>query len=357
MKHLSSHPLRLFAIATLLPAVLLLVGALFGGPAVWLGLLCMTGLVAGLDHLIARVSATAPEGGTGEFPNGDPLSIILAAAHVILLFTAVFALGRGSALSAAQHLGLFAGVGLWLGQVSNSNAHELIHRTDKRLFRLGKWLYISLLFGHHTSAHRKVHHRFVGSLDDPNTAQLGESYYAFFTRAWADSFSAGWEMEKSVLMRHGGTMAMRRHPYIVYGIGAVGFLGLAAFVGGFFGLMWFVGLAGFAQAQLILSDYVQHYGLQRRKIDPIRLEPVGPQHCWNAPHWYSSAMMLHAPRHSDHHANPSKPYTALTLDKYVPMLPRSLPVMAVIALYPPAWRRIMDNRARQWKTAAQKAAA
>nr|WP_226779741.1 alkane 1-monooxygenase [Oceaniglobus trochenteri] len=336
-------PTRLFAIATLLPAVLLLAGTLLGGPALWLGLFCMTLLAGTLDHLVARDASAGCE-----FPAGDGLSVVLGGFHFALLFSAVYALGRGSVLSPLEHAGVFLGVGVWLGQVSNSNAHELIHRSNRWLFRLGKWIYISLLFGHHTSAHPKVHHRFVGSHDDPNTAQLGESYYAFVARAWPEGFAAGRDMETALLARRNLRFAALHHPYVTYILGAVGFAGLALVLGGLFGLLWFVLLAGFAQLQLLMSDYVQHYGLVRRRIDPTRLEPVGPHHSWNAPHWYSGAMMLNAPRHSDHHAHPTKPYATLELGD-VPMLPRSLPVMALIALYPRAWSRIMDKRAAKWR--------
>jgi alkane 1-monooxygenase len=77
---------------------------------------------------------------------------------------------------------------------------------------------------------------------------------------------------------------------------------------------------------------------------------VGPQHSWNAPAWYSSAMMLNAPRHSDHHMRPSRAFPALKLTPgTMPMLPRSLPVMAVLALVPPLWRRVMDRRVARWQ--------
>lgn len=357
MNDMMPQSMRLFAVATLLPVLPLLLGALLGGPAVWVGLACMTVLVAGLDHLVRRTLAET--NGKGEFPSADGVCIALALAHLALLFGAVYALGRGSALSPLQHVGLFMGVGLWLGQISNPNAHELIHKSDKILFRIGKWLFISMLFGHHTSAHRKVHHRFVGTLDDPNTAQLGESFYGFAARAWPDGFVAGWQADSADLARSGRPGAVMRHPYIVYLIGGLGFAGLAALIGGFFGLIWFLALALFAQAQLLLSDYVQHYGLERSRLDPERLEPVGPQHSWNAPHWYSGAMMLNAPRHSDHHAHPGKSYPELALTADMPMLPRSLPIMGIIALYPSAWRRVMDKRARIWlpKTARHRTAA
>ena len=93
---------------------------------------------------------------------------------------------------------------------------------------------------------------------------------------------------------------------------------------------------------------MQHYGL-RRKIsetdaDGGKPEPVRAAHSWNSPQLWSSAMMLNAPRHSDHHQHPMRPYPALTLDSRMPVLPHALPVMAVIALWPPLWRRVMDPR-------------
>jgi alkane 1-monooxygenase len=94
----------------------------------------------------------------------------------------------------------------------------------------------------------------------------------------------------------------------------------------------------------MLSDYVQHYGLSRRIMADGKPEPVGSRHSWNAPHLMSSALMLNAPRHSDHHANPARPFPALRLEDNMPMLPRSLPVMACVALFPRLWRRVMDPR-------------
>ncbi len=105
----------------------------------------------------------------------------------------------------------------------------------------------------------------------------------------------------------------------------------------------------------MLSDYVQHYGLMRTEIRPPgKLEPVGPQHSWNAPHWFTTHLMLNAPpRHSDHHAHPARPYPALRLrDGEAPMLPYSLPAMAALALVPKLWQRVMGGRElRKWYAA------
>ena len=119
-------------------------------------------------------------------------------------------------------------------------------------------------------------------------------------------------------------------------------------IGGHGGLLGYVLLAVHATTQLLLSDYVQHYGLSRALRDGGKPEPVGPRHSWNSPHWYSSAFMLNAPRHSDHHAHPGRPYSALSVAEDAPTLPHSLPVMAMLALVPPLWRRVMTPRALRW---------
>lgn len=332
----------LFAIATLLPVVLLATGAMFGDVWIWIALAYMTVLVFSLDMLVVFV--VRPGDSKTEFPAAQRLSVTLALAHFFLMALAVWVISGGSTLSGVERVVAFFGFGLFFGQVSNSNAHELIHRPQRSYFELGKWVYISMLFGHHTSAHRLVHHRFVGSEDDPNSARLGESYYGFVRRAWWGSFVAG--MKAEARLDHGDE---RVEPYVIYIGGALMFLGLAAWAGGLAAVMAYVGLAAYATAQLLMSDYVQHYGLRRRTRTDGSLEPVGVQHSWNAPHWYSGLLMLNAPRHSDHHSHPGREFVVLELPEGAPILPRSLPVMGFVALFPRWWRRLMDHRVEQVK--------
>lgn len=342
-----------FAFATLLPVPLIASAALSGGWWVLAAFLYMTAFVFMLDELVTIV--TTPTKDDREFPVADQLSTLLAVLHFFLLFLVVWALSSNTALGFFESIGLFLAAGMFFGQVSNSNAHELIHRSKRLLFNLGKWVYISLLFGHHTSAHPLVHHRFVATQDDPNSAEKGESFYEFAPRAWIGSARAGYEMETARRNSLPEKRSALSHPYVTYVLGALGSLGLAWLVGGFKGVLALLLLAGYAQMQLLLSDYVQHYGLRRAQLAGGRFEPVDPRHSWNAPHWYSNFLMLAAPRHSDHHAHPAKPYPALELPTAdeAPILPYSLPVMAGMALYPPLWRRVMDKRLTRWETPAR----
>ncbi|SLN22186.1 alkane 1-monooxygenase [Pseudooctadecabacter jejudonensis] len=336
-----------FAIVTLMAPTLIAAGAIWGGGWAVAGVIWMTALTASLDEL---VSVTLPHTDGDEFPSADGLSVLLALAHLALWVTVIAALGGATGLETWEKLVVFTGAGLFMGQVSNSNAHELIHRPGRGLRRAGRWVYISLLFGHHTSAHPLVHHVHVGTPADPSTARRGESFYRFFKRAWVGGFREGLRAENKRFPRLGRHAVF--HPYVTYVGGAVLVLIAAATLGGWKGLLGAVCLAGFAQTQLMMSDYVQHYGLSRRQDASGKPEPVGVQHSWNAPHLMSSALMLNAPRHSDHHAHPARPFPSLRLEGSMPMLPRSLPVMACVALYPRLWRRVMDPLADEWQSAA-----
>lgn len=337
-------PMLLFALATLLPLALLLAGAALGGLWVLAGVVAIGLLTAVLDHLMRITAPDAPEG--AEFPAADVLLVVLALCHLAALPLAVWAIAGDSGISAAGRVLLFLGFGQFFGQVSNPAAHELIHRGGKGLFRLGVAIYASLLNGHHVSAHRLVHHRHVATDADPNSARSGEGYYRFLLRAWPGSFRAGLAAETA--LRAKGRRGL--HPYAVYILGAGASLLAGAAIAGWAGLAVWAGLALFATAELYLSDYVQHYGLRRRILADGRPEPVGDRHSWNAPHWASSGLMLNAPRHSDHHAHPSRPYPALRLPEpdQAPWLPYSLPVCSVIALSPPHWRRIMRPHVKKW---------
>lgn len=327
-----------FALLSLAPAVLIASGIMLGGWASAGALVFITLIIGLLDRLAPRVAPHVPD--SQEFPAADRLSVALALVHLAVLPLVVWAI-TASDLSPAARLAIALAAGLWFGQVSNANAHELIHRGDKRLFRLGALVYVSLLFGHHTSAHRYVHHRHVATLDDPNTAFEGETYWGFFPRAWAGSFKAGWQIESALRARK---KARGMHPYVWYLGGGVAFVLGMGLVFGILGALAYLALCVYAQAMLMLSDYVQHYGLTRATLPGGRPEPVGPQHSWNAPAFASSAMMLNAPLHSDHHAHPSRPYPALDMPEGAPRLPYPLPVMGAIALIPPLWFRLMDKR-------------
>ena len=335
-----------FYIATLSPVVLIALACLAGGVWPVLALAYMTVFVPLADRL--GPEALPPVAGAVRAANS--LSVLLALAHLALLPLGVWAIAGAPWLGGAGRLLTGMALALFLGQVSHPNAHELIHRGARVLRRLGVAVYVTLLFGHHASAHPKVHHIHVATDRDPNSARLGESLYPFLLRAWIGSFRAGWQAETAARARRATPGGW--HPYWTYITGALASLAVAGLLAGWAGIGVYLALCLYAQLQLLLADYVQHYGLRRRIGPDGRAEPAGPQHSWNAPQWYSSALMLNAPRHSDHHLHPGRPYPELRLEpERMPVLPRSMPVMAVVALLPPVWHRMMAPRLRKWAPA------
>lgn len=342
-----------FSFAALTPVPLLGLGAVLGGAWLWAGFLYMAVLCICLDQFLPLVESNAPEG--AEFPAADALLVAIGLSGLWMMAIAVWAIAGASDLTLGQRILLFLGCGYWLGQVGHPAAHELIHRGHRGLFRLGQSFYGAILFGQHASAHRLVHHIWVATNKDPNSAREGEGFYRFALRAWVGSFVEGARAETALRKRSKTTKGL--HPYVWLWGGSAFALVLAAWIAGLAGALVWIGLALHAQTQILVSDYVQHYGL-RRKIDASgRPEPLGPAHSWNSAHWFSSAMMLNAPRHSDHHIHPARPYPALRLEDadIAPQLPWPLPLACAIAFIPPLWKRRIRPHLRRWQPQIQPA--
>ena len=328
--HIPMYGFR-FAFATVIPAILLVCGAFWGG--LWLRAALVSVIFAwiALDPLV--------EDGNHPAPGAEALLITLGLA-------ALAALPLGTWALATRYTGIdwfvcFLAFGTFLGQIGNPAAHELIHRSAHLQRALGASFYTATLFGHHTSAHRLVHHTHVATPLDPNSARRGQGFWRFWPRCWIGSFRAGYAAEQALVARSGGRY---RNPYPAYVAGGAGCIALAGLALGWQGAAAFTLLALHSQSQIVVSDYVQHYGLRRAPAPGDRFEPVNARHSWNAQGWYSAALMLNAARHSDHHAHPARPYDTLRLAPDAPRLPAPLPAMALLALFPPLWRRVMHPR-------------
>lgn len=328
----------LFALATLTPALLIGRGVDAGGVWPWLALGYMTVFAATMDRFVPRFLPEAPE--AAEFPSGKGLSVVLGLVHLVLL-PAVVAMAASRDAGLSEKLVTLIAAGLWFGQVSHPNAHELIHRPERAARYLGRLVYGTLLFGHHASAHLLVHHVHVATNADPNSAPRGMGFWRFFGRAWRGSFKAGLAAENALRARAARPSGTWSHPYLGYVLTGLLCLGASFIAFGIKGLAAYLALCLYAQVQILLADYVQHYGLRRGLRANGKPAPVGDGHSWNSPHWFGSAVMVNAPRHSDHHLHPGRPYPALRLRADMPIWPHSLPVMAAIALLPPLWRRVM----------------
>jgi alkane 1-monooxygenase len=105
----------------------------------------------------------------------------------------------------------------------------------------------------------------------------------------------------------------------------------------------FVLQAVVAIALLEIINYIEHYGLVRRRIGD-RYEPVREHHSWDADWVVSNWILFNLQLHSDHHAHMQRPYETLRSAPSAPQLPAGYPAMVLVALLPPLWFALMNPR-------------
>jgi len=94
-------------------------------------------------------------------------------------------------------------------------------------------------------------------------------------------------------------------------------------------------------------NYIEHYGLLRKKTDSGRYERVKEIHSWNSNHVVGRIVLYELTRHSDHHYKSSKKYQILDCHEDSPQMPFGYPTSMVLSLIPPLWFKIMNKRIPQ----------
>ena len=246
-------------------------------------------------------------------------------------------------LSAIEDIGLALTVGMVSGIAINT-AHELGHKRDS----LERWLSRVALaqsgYGHFYIEHNRGHHVRVATPEDPASARLGESFYAFWPRTVIGSLRSAWELEGERLARMGrGRLSFQNDILGAWAMTVVLFAALAIAFGPI--VLPFLVLQAFVGFSLLeVVNYLEHYGLLRQRREDGRYERTRPEHSWNSNNVASNVLLYHLQRHSDHHANPIRRYQALRHVEEAPQLPTGYAGMIVLAVLPPLWRRLMDRR-------------
>ncbi len=234
-------------------------------------------------------------------------------------------------------------VGTVTGGMGITIAHELGHRASRLDRALAKALLVSVAYGHFFVEHVRGHHVRVATADDPATAPRGMSVYRFIPRSVFGSFVHAWRLE-AMRLGHAGRSAWHPSNWVLSGsVLSVALLALAWAAVGPKAALLFAVQAVWAFVLLEIINYVEHYGLLRRRIDG-RYEPVRERHSWNADYVVSNWVLFNLQLHSDHHAHMNKPFEALRTVDDAPQLPAGYPAMVLLALVPPLWFAVMDPR-------------
>ena len=246
-------------------------------------------------------------------------------------------------LSVIDRLGLAATVAMVSGIAINT-AHELGHKRASSERWLSKVALAQSGYGHFFIEHNRGHHVRVATPEDPASARLGESFYAFLPRTVLGSLHSAWELERTRLRRLGrGPWTPRNDILNAWAMTAVLYAGLVLAFGAVV-LPYLVAQSVLGFCLLEVVNYLEHYGLLRQRREDGRYERTRPEHSWNSNSVASNVLLYHLQRHSDHHANPIRRYQALRHVETAPQLPTGYAGMILLALVPPLWRRVMDAR-------------
>jgi alkane 1-monooxygenase len=252
-------------------------------------------------------------------------------------------LGYDGALGWIGKAGVAMSVGV-LGGVGINTAHEMGHKKDSLERWLSKVTLAQTFYGHFFIEHNRGHHVRVATPEDPASARMGESLWAFLPRSIWGSLRSSWRLEAERMRRLDKSVFNIRNDVLNAWLMSVVLWGvlLALFGPTLIPFIVVQAVVGFGLLETV--NYLEHYGLLRQKTERGRYERCMPEHSWNSDHIVTNVFLYHLQRHSDHHANPTRRYQTLRSFDGAPNLPSGYSSMILLTLVPPLWRKVMDPR-------------
>lgn len=328
------------------PIALGAAGLALGGPWTWSTVAFVFGLIPLLDLVLGR-NERNPEppahGARLAYVGFRIVSWLVVPALIALTLAGAWTVTH-RALAPWELAGIVASIGVAAGGLGITVAHELIHKAGAFERALGQALLLNACYMHFYIEHLVGHHGRVATPDDPASARLGESFYAFYPRTVVGSFRSAWAIEASRLARAGQPAWGPRNRmlwYVALPLAVAAALGLAW--GPLAGL-FFLGQGFVAFSLLELVNYLEHYGLERTPLASGRYGRVTEHHSWSCANRLTNWFLFQLQRHADHHMNAMRRYEALRHLPASPELPTGYAGMIWLALVPPLWRRVMDPR-------------
>lgn len=235
-------------------------------------------------------------------------------------------------------------MGLLCGVFGINVGHELGHRVNRFEQTLAKTLLLTSLYMHFFTEHNKGHHKRVATPEDPSSARYGEMVYLFYFRTIIFSYLSAWHIANEELKKRGRKVVSIYNEMIQFHLIQISFVALLFFLFGWLITIYFLISAAIGIMLLETVNYIEHYGLQRKKITEGRYERAMPAHSWNSDHIIGRIFLFELSRHSDHHYLASRKYQILRHHDNSPQMPTGYPGMMILALVPPAWFYVMNKK-------------
>ncbi|MBS9461293.1 alkane 1-monooxygenase [Flagellimonas sp. 389] len=241
-------------------------------------------------------------------------------------------------------IGLVFSVGIVFGVNGINVAHELGHRQASFERYLGKLLLLPSFYMHFYIEHNFGHHANAATKEDPATAKYNQSLYSFWFSSTIRQYFSAWKLQSKLLKNEKRSFFSLKNDMLWYTLFQIAYLGLVLYLFDLNGLFFALatGIVGFLLLETV--NYIEHYGLIRKKLPSGRYERVRESHSWNSNHVIGRIVLYELTRHSDHHYKSSKKYQLLDYHDISPQMPYGYPTSMVLSFLPPLWFSIMNPR-------------
>jgi alkane 1-monooxygenase len=220
--------------------------------------------------------------------------------------------------------------------------HELGHRKSIIARTCSKLLYLPCQYMHFYIEHNFGHHINVATPDDPATARYKQTLYSFWITSVVRTYVSAWKIQLKLLKVSKRNFFSIKNDMVFYTLFQITFLAFVYYNFGLYLTLLSVLMSVISFLFLETINYVEHYGLLRKKEPSGRYERVKPYHSWNSNHTIGRIVLYELTRHSDHHFKSSKKYQVLESLDDCPHLPYGYPTSILLSFIPPLWFSIMN---------------
>lgn len=281
-------------------------------------------------------------------PYYDWLLYALVPLQFIFLFIFLYQVNEPG-LTAFEITGRVLTMGIGCATTGINLAHELGHRAAKHERFMSKLLLLSTMYMHFFIEHNRGHHKNVSTEKDPASADRGEVVYFFWFKSVIFSYISAWKLEAEKLKKNGQRFFSLHNEMIRFQMIQLAFVAGIYFVFGFMSVVYFLVASLIGILLLETINYVEHYGLRRKKTGKDSYEKVLPVHSWNSNHALGRIMLFELTRHSDHHYKASRKYQVLRHFEQAPQMPLGYPAMILMSFFPPLWFYVMHKQIDRYR--------
>ena len=319
-------------------------GYLLGGWWNFLAPLCCFVIYPVVNFFIS-FPARDNESTNQKYPSSAYSNIALSFVPVLIALTgwSVYAAGKAS-LTGISFVGLALSVGIVNGVLGFTLAHEFIHRFSKAEQVAGYLLLLQNNYMHYGIEHVWGHHVYACTPEDPHTARIGEPLYSYLPRAVKGTYKNAWKIDAKKLSKASFKFSFMHSRMLLFGVLQILLMLLIFFTLGSYSLIFFLLQNAVAIALLHIINYLQHYGLMRKKNLAGGYERLGAHHAWNTAHYNRAINLFQLESHADHHMHPGRTFDKLSHNDDSPAHPTGYSFMVLLSLVPPLWFKIMDKR-------------